>query len=503
MDALTTADAPRYGTSSEAPTPVAALWIALSPDAQLRGTPLQMGVGAAERVGREPGLRLHVGDRWMSREHFEVTALPPDRAGRPRWRLRDLGTRNGTRVNGERVLGERDVACGDVIRAGATLFVADEGVSEPGDLLGLLGLSAPLARIRHTVRLFARATVRKPVSGADRTSQHLDVPLPIHVTGPSGAGKEQVARAIHEASGRPGPLVPRNVATITPRLMESELFGYEKGAFTGADKDRRGLLDAAHQGTLFLDEIGELPPELQAKLLSAVDLGEVSPVGSARPRYVDVRVVTATLRSLSGLVASGDFRDDLYHRLAGVVIDVPPLAARRLDVAPLAARFLRGAGGDVEALVARHAAGPYWLADLMEPALAAAWPGNVRQLQGWAARTMALLEARWPDAGAVLPDPGAVWQESGGREAAVAAPPAAEAPATRPGPGGPADAEHAALVALFDDPDALARAISARAEGNIQSFARLCAAPLGLKPASARRRIYDVLGPERVQRLRG
>ena len=492
MTPQTTADAPLYGASSAAPATVAALWIAWCPDPDMRGTPLVVRPGGTERAGREPALHLHVGDRWMSREHFELTALPAERQGGPLWLLRDLGTRHGTRVNGERIDGERVVVRGDVIRAGATLLVADEGLAEPGDLLGLIGLSAALARVRHTVRLFARASVKKPVSGAAGLVRELDVPLPIHITGPSGAGKEQVARAIHAVSGRRGPLIPRNVATITPRLIESELFGYEKGAFTGADRERKGLLDAAHEGTLFLDEIGELPLGLQPKLLSAVDLGEVTPVGSTRPRYVDIRVVTATLRHLPDLVAAGEFREDLYHRLAGVVIDVPPLRARRLDIVPLAAHFLAGAVGRAGGeLATGHASGPYWMADLLEPVLLATWPGNVRQLQGWAARAAALLDARWPAAGGALPDPRELWTESGGREAAAPSPPAA-----------PPAEERDALVALFDDPDALAQAVRERAGGNIQSFARLCAAALGLKPASARRRIYDVLGPERVQRLR-
>ncbi|MCA9675826.1 MAG: sigma-54-dependent Fis family transcriptional regulator, partial [Myxococcales bacterium] len=223
---------------------------------------------------------------------------------------------------------------------------------------GLIGESTAMLELRRTV---------DKVAGSGAT---------VLVTGESGTGKELVARALHYAGDRAsGPFVPVNCGALVESLLESELFGHLRGAFTGADRDKRGLFVAAHGGTLFLDEIGELPLELQPKLLRALQEGEIKPVGGTEPIKVDVRVVAATNRDLREQIAAGRFREDLFYRLAVITIDVPPLRSRRDDVAALARFFADGAAhrarrGRVELSAAAIA----WLE-------AQDWQGNVRELE--------------------------------------------------------------------------------------------------------------------------
>ncbi len=163
----------------------------------------------------------------------------------------------------------------------------------------------------------------------------------VHILGESGTGKELVARAIHQFSRRSaGPFVAVNVAALNPSLVESELFGHVRGAFTGADQPHRGLLEQSSGGTIFLDEVADIPPPLQVKLLRAVEHGEILPVGSARPTPIDLRVISATHQNLLDKVADGSFRHDLLFRLSTFQIDLPPLRSRRDDIRPLAEHFL-------------------------------------------------------------------------------------------------------------------------------------------------------------------
>ncbi len=208
------------------------------------------------------------------------------------------------------------------------------------------------------------------------------------VQGESGTGKELVARALHELSPRAGlPFVAVNCGAIPGELLESELFGHVRGAFTDARRDKKGLAVEADGGTLFLDEIGELPLGLQVKLLRFLQEGEVRPVGDVRARQVDVRVVVATARDLSAAVTAGQFREDLFWRLAVVVVKLPALRDRPDDVKALAAHFL-----------ARHARlrpelGPMSIgADAMEALLAHRWPGNVRELEHALERAVVLAD---------------------------------------------------------------------------------------------------------------
>jgi DNA-binding NtrC family response regulator len=200
-------------------------------------------------------------------------------------------------------------------------------------------------------------------------------PTTVLITGERGTGKEVIAQAIHRASGRAAaPFVAVNCAAIPETLLESELFGYVKGAFTGAAGDRPGLFEQADGGTLLLDEIGELPLPLQAKLLRVLQESEIRRVGDQRTRRVDVRLLAATARDLAAEAAAGRFRHDLLDRLNVVAIHLPPLAARREDVAPLARHFAAQLARRLGRRVTVSDAGLDWLAH--EP-----WPGNVRALE--------------------------------------------------------------------------------------------------------------------------
>lgn len=203
------------------------------------------------------------------------------------------------------------------------------------------------------------------------------------ILGESGTGKELVARAVHLASPRRDrPFVPVDCSAITPTLIESELFGYVKGAFTGAMQSKQGLLEAANGGTLFLDEIGEMPLDMQAKLLRALQEREVKPVGATERRQIDVRIIAATNRDLEAVIKTGTFRQDLYFRLNVVQIKLPPLRERRTDIPLLVASFLE-----------KYAAPDDPAMEISEEAMLTLmgydWPGNVRELENAVARAVA------------------------------------------------------------------------------------------------------------------
>ena len=205
------------------------------------------------------------------------------------------------------------------------------------------------------------------------------------VTGESGTGKELVARAIHQASPRKHhPLVAVNCASIPENLLESELFGYVKGAFTGADGSKKGLFEEAHKGTIFLDEIGELPISLQVKLLRVLQENEVRPVGSAQSRKIDVRIIAATSRNLHQMVNEGNFREDLFYRLNVLPIEVPPLRERMEDIPLLCQHFILRLNASLSRGVKGIA--PEAMVSLLQHT----WPGNVRELENAIERAMVL-----------------------------------------------------------------------------------------------------------------
>jgi transcriptional regulator with GAF, ATPase, and Fis domain len=202
--------------------------------------------------------------------------------------------------------------------------------------------------------------------------------VPVLIEGETGTGKELVAESIYEKSGGVGPFVVFDCTTVSPTLVEAELFGHERGAFTGADSTRRGIFEEANGGTLLIDELGDLELPLQAKLLRVLDRGEVRRVGSNVPIKVDVRVLAATRRDLDRAIAAGQFRDDLFHRLAVGRVDVPPLRQRYGDIT----------------LLARHFARDFGIDELPQSTITRfeeySWPGNVRELRNAVARFAAL-----------------------------------------------------------------------------------------------------------------
>jgi len=241
--------------------------------------------------------------------------------------------------------------------------------SEPGGFEGMLGSSPKMQE--------AFAALRKVAT----------VDASVLLTGESGTGKELAARAIHRLSTRSsGPFVPINCGAIPEALLESELFGHEKGAFTGAHAQRRGRIETAHRGTLFLDEIGELPIGLQVKLLRFLQDQKLERVGGRSPIPVDVRVVTATNANLATLLDEGRFREDLYYRIGVVTIALPPLRDREDDVALIAETLLGGLASEV----GRKLGG--FSRDALQAMRAHAWPGNVRELENRVRRAAVMAE---------------------------------------------------------------------------------------------------------------
>jgi DNA-binding NtrC family response regulator len=335
------------------------LLVVEGPDVGLRHV-VQAGT---TRIGTATSAHLRLGDRSVSRVHCELV-----RDG-PALRVVDLGSTNGTSIDGVRVR-DAELAAGAVLRLGATTIRVETDdeplhvVLSARDSFGpVLGASTEMRRV---YALLERA------APSDAT---------VLITGETGTGKELVARALHDAGPRAsGPFVAVDCAAIAESLIEAELFGHVRGAFTGANVDKKGLVELAHGGTLFLDDVGELPPSLQPKLLRVLETRTVRPIGAAAERAVDVRVIAASKQALARGVNEGRFRDDLYFRLAVVEITVPPLRARREDVPMLAAHFY-------ERFTGRETPLPR---EVVSGLVARAWPGNVRELRNVVERGVAL-----------------------------------------------------------------------------------------------------------------
>ncbi len=328
------------------------------PDA---GCELRLEPGVT-RIGTAASCRLRLADAAVSRIHCELRVEPGGVT------VVDCGSTNGTFVNGLEIV-EAKLGSSARVDVGKTSIAVDlrgdiEVPLAPRDRLGpLYGSSAAMRRVFHVMATVAPTNTT------------------VLVQGETGTGKELAARALHETSKRAsGPFVAVDCGAIAENLIESELFGHVRGAFTGATTNRRGLFEEAAGGTIFLDEIGELPLSLQPKLLRALEAREVRPVGSNAPRPVDVRVVAATNRPLARAINEGSFREDLYYRLAVVEIVLPPLRDREEDIALLANLFHAGVTGSDARLPAQ----------ILESLRGRSWPGNVRELRNFVERSALL-----------------------------------------------------------------------------------------------------------------
>jgi transcriptional regulator with GAF, ATPase, and Fis domain len=342
------------------------------------GAPIEAELSAVATIGRGATNDVALDDPAASRRQSII------RADDDGFLVSDLGSANGTFLNGARVLAPVRLRTGDLITIGSTrlTFVGEAAQKSAADAPAddstrvrddarasgvLLGASTAMEEVFHLIEK----------AGASS--------LPTLLEGETGTGKELVARAIHQASGHvKGPFLPVNCAAVPENLLESELFGHRRGAFTGATADHEGLFEAAQGGTVFLDEIGEMPLAMQPKVLRVIQEGELTRIGEIRPRRVDFRLVAATNRDLLHEVERGAFRSDLYYRISAFPIRIPALRERRDDIPILVESFL--------AVAARRQGkrvGP--IADAALRALVGFdWPGNVRELQNEVQRAVAL-----------------------------------------------------------------------------------------------------------------
>lgn len=315
-------------------------------------------VGRSALLGRASEAEIRISDGSVSRRHARVT-----RRGAALY-VEDLSSRHGTFVDARAVSsGGAALEPGSLLRIGDTLLLVSVDVTAyavaPRQISGaFLGLARDIWGGRAFGEILGQAS---RVAGLRQA---------LLILGESGSGKEAVARLVHAMRDKPGPFVALNVAAIPDALFESELFGHVRGAFTGALQAHPGAFRQAHGGVLFLDEVGDLRKELQVKLLRAIDQMRVRPVGGTEDVSVDVSIVSATSRDLRAMCDSGDFRADLYYRLAGSVIEVPPLRERLDEIVALALLSVRraqpGLALEVEAVEALCAHG---------------WEGNVRELE--------------------------------------------------------------------------------------------------------------------------
>jgi DNA-binding NtrC family response regulator len=320
--------------------------------------------GSAEvMVGQSPVCGLRLTDPTVSRRHLALEVLGD------RLHLRDCGSSNGTLL-GEVLLGEAFLHGGETLTLGAARVHVDRvaGVAPSAQSTGVrfgevFGVSREMRRLYPLLERLA------------------SVDVPVLIEGETGTGKELVARALHEKGKRAaGPFVVLDCTAVSHSLIESELFGHERGAFTGAVSQRKGVFEQADGGTLFIDEIGDLELEMQPRLLRALERSEVRRLGGDRWIRCDVRIVAATRRDVDVLVQESRFRDDLFHRLSVGRVELPPLRRRRGDVLALVEHLCRDLGADMSAI-----AGP-----ILSDWVRGAWPGNVRELRNAVARELAL-----------------------------------------------------------------------------------------------------------------
>ena len=351
-------------TAARPPIRAALLRVIDGPD---RGLEVELPA-AGVVIGSDRACDVVLTDSWVSRRHCSIAPTPAGFA------IADLGSKNGTTIDGV-AIGKVVAPPGVVVRIGKTLIQAmpaDEAIDIP-----------PSTNDRFGGLYGASMVMRQVFAVLERASK---TAAPILLLGESGTGKEVMARGVHDASPRKaGPFVVFDCGASTETLIESDLFGHVRGAFTGAAGDRVGAFAAAHGGTLFLDEIGDLPVGLQPKLLRMLEAGEVVPLGGRQPERFDVRVVAATHRDVFAEVARGGFRGDLYYRLAVVEVHVPPLRQRLADLPELIRMFLLRSQAPRATELARQVEGA-----ALERLQRYHWPGNVRELRNVITRAVAL-----------------------------------------------------------------------------------------------------------------
>jgi two-component system response regulator AtoC len=341
--------------------------------------PRQLPLHGALSVGRAESNDVRIDHPSISRRHL-VLRLTEDSIA-----VIDEGGSNGVKLRGTRIprgvaveiSANEDVQVGDVtlvVQELRPLVTTTSGEHRPSGTVATRP-SAPVVLAPEMRRLYELAS--RVARGT----------ISVLLVGETGTGKEILAEFIHRASPRAGgPLVRVNCAALGESLVESELFGHEKGAFTGAQQERRGLIEAAAGGTVMLDEVGELPLAIQAKLLRVLEDREVLRVGSTTPRTVDVRFVAATNRDLDAAVEAGTFRRDLYYRLAGAVLAIPPLRERSDEIVALAQAFVAAAAARLDR------AAPRLAEDVLVALVRHSWPGNARELRNLMERAVLLAD---------------------------------------------------------------------------------------------------------------
>jgi DNA-binding NtrC family response regulator len=314
-------------------------------------------------VGSDPGCDLDLSDDSVSARHVEIAAD----AGH--FAVRDLGSKNGTVYEGS-LIAAATVTIGATLRLGQS-YVRIQPVLEE--------LEVEPSQARRFGELVGESLIIREVFAVLELAAASDVTILLE--GETGTGKELAARALHEnGARRQRPFVAVDCGALPESLIESELFGHVRGAFTGASAPRKGAFARADGGTLFLDELDGVPPAVQARLLRVIEERRVKPLGSDAERSIDVRLVAASRRDLEALVAAGEFRPDLFYRLSVIRVHLPPLRQRKEDIAPIAAELLRRRGVDAGAVDGRN----------LDRLLAHDWPGNARELRNVIERALAL-----------------------------------------------------------------------------------------------------------------
>jgi DNA-binding NtrC family response regulator len=365
------------------------------------GMTVEVRLGQKEvKIGRGHEADLQLPDPSVSRLHAKVF-----RVGR-QYFIADLRSRNGTHADGKRIT-QLALEDGNMFQVGpfrihfhrpvSGLHAGEEPTAPPG-MASSIGVSPEADPVRGRKRTEATTDIGKTAFGLIGGSPHVRKlvstirrvaasDVPVLIEGETGSGKELVARGIHDASARrERPFIVVNCGAISPELIESELFGHEKGAFTGATAQRKGAFELANGGTIFLDEIGELPITLQPKLLRSLEQKEVKRVGGNDLLLADVRILAATNRNLREEIARKAFREDLYFRIGAITVSIPPLRDRREDVAPIARHFLSGMGTSVSAPL------PILSPSALDVMISHDWPGNVRELRNAVQRAVVMTE---------------------------------------------------------------------------------------------------------------